>query len=157
MAIDFEKWNADFGGEDAVKALHDAEQNSGGDFTELPDGEYLCKLEKLELAESKAGKPMIKGMFRIVEGAHKKQCLFYNQVFCRNAAGSAFSIKKGLDFLRSLQIFDAAEVDFDGNYAKFNDLLLDMAEEAEDAGMQFGIRKSKDGEYTRLDVTEVYD
>ena len=157
MAIDFEKWNADFGGEEAVKALHDAEQNGGGDFTELPDGEYLCKLEKLELGESKKGQPMIKGMFRITEGEHKKQCLFYNQVFCRNAAGNAYSIKKGLDFLRSLQIFDDAEVDFDGNYAKFNDLLLDMAEEAEDAGLKFGILKSKDGEYTRLEVVEWYE
>lgn len=156
MAIDFNAWNEAFGGEEAVKALHDAEQNSG-DFSEVPDGEYLCKMEKLELAASKAGKPMIKGMFRIMEGEHKKQCLFYNQVFCRNAAGNAFSIKKGLEFLRSLQIFDDAEVDFNGNYAKFNDLLLDMAEEAEGADLKFGIMKSKDGEYTRLDVVEVYD
>lgn len=155
MAIDFDKWNEQFGGEEAVKALKEAAENGGGDFTELPDGNYLCKLEKLELGESKKGQPMIKGMFRIVGGSHKKQCLFYNQVFCRNASGNAFSIKKGLDFLRSLQIFDDSEVDFDGDYAKFNDLLLDMAEEAESEGMNFDIRKSKDGDFTRLEVIEV--
>ena len=119
MAIDFNAWNEQFGGEEAVKALKEAAENGGGEFTELPDGNYLCKIEKLELGESKKGQPMIKGMFRIIGGSHKKQCLFYNQVFCRNASGNAFSIKKGLDFLRSLQIFDDSEVDFDGDYAKF--------------------------------------
>ena len=153
MAIDFEKWNQDFGGEKAVKALEEAKKN---EYTEVPDGVYECALEKLELGESKTGQPMIKGMFRILQGEHKKQCLFYNQVFCRNAAGNAFSIKKGLDFLRSLQIFDDVEVDFNGDYADFNDLLLDMAEEAEASGIYFDIQKSTDGEYTRLSVSDVY-
>lgn len=147
MAIDFNKWNEQFGGAEAVKGLKDAAEN---DFSELPDGEYTCKLEKLELGESSNGKPMIKGMFRIVEGEHKKQCLFYNQVFCRSANGSAFSMHKGLEFLRSLQVFDESEIDFDGDYEDFNDLLLDIAEEAE--WMTFDIEKSKDGEYTRLEI-----
>ena len=63
---------------------------------------------------------------------------------------------KGLEFLRSLQIFDDSDVDFDGNYADFNDLLLDMAEEAESTGMTFDITTEKDGDYTRLEVVEVY-
>lgn len=154
MAVDFGKWNEQYGGEETRKALEDAAKN---EFTELPDGNYICKLEKLELAESQTGKPMIKGQFRVTEGAHKKQCIFYNQVFCRNANGNAFSIKKGLDFLRSLKIFDKAEVDFSGDYEEFNDLLLDMAEEAENNFMTFNLKKSKDGEYTRIECTEVYD
>lgn len=155
MAIDFSKWNEEFGGQKAVEDLKKAAENSG-DFEELPEDTYTCKLEKLELGESRKHQPMIKGMFRITEGAHKKQCLFYNQVFCRNESGNAFSMHKGLEFLRSLQIFDDSEVDFDGNYADFNDLLLDMAEEAERTGMYFDINKEKDGDYTRLEVVEVY-
>ena len=147
MAIDFNKWNEQFGGAEAVEDLKKASEN---DFSELPDGEYTCKLEKLELGESSNGKPMIKGMFRIVEGEYKKQCLFYNQVFCRSANGNAFSMHKGLEFLRSLQVFDESEIDFDGDYEEFNDLLLDIAEEAE--GMTFYVEKSKDGEYTRLEI-----
>ena len=147
MAIDFNKWNEQFGGAEAVEDLKKASEN---DFSELPDGEYTCKLEKLELGESSNGKPMIKGMFRIVEGEHKKQCLFYNQVFCRSANGNAFSMHKGLEFLRSMQVFDESEIDFDGDYEEFNDLLLDIAEEAE--GMTFYVEKAKDGEYTRLEI-----
>ncbi len=148
--MDFKRWNEEFGGAEAVKAAEEAAKN---EYSEVPDGvDYECKLEKLELGESKAGKPMIKGMFRIVSGEHKKQCLFYNQVFCRSANGSGFPIHNGLEFLRSLEIFDKEEVDFDGNYENFNDLLLDMAEAAEAESMIFYITKSHDGDYVRLEV-----
>lgn len=150
MAFDYEKWNKEFGGEEAVKALEEAKKNNQ-EYEEVPDGYYICKLEKLELGEAKtSGKPMIKGMFRILEGKHKKQCLFINQVFTRG-----FPQHKGLEFLRSLQVFDASEIDFNGDFKDFEDLLLDIAEESE--GMKFEIQKSMDGEYTRLDVTDVIE
>ena len=147
MAIDFKKWNEEFGGEEAVKALKDAKAN---EYTEVPDGKYTCKLEKLELGESKKGQPMVKGQFRILEGQYKKQCIFYNQVFTRG-----FPQHKALEFLRSLGVFDDSEIDFDGDFAAFNDLLLDIAEEAE-RSMKFGVQKSKDGEYTRIEITDLY-
>lgn len=145
MAMDFDKWNKEFGGAEAVKELEEAAKN---EFTELPDGTYRCMLEKLELGESKNGKPMVKGMFRIVEGSHTNQCLFYNQVFTRG-----FPQHKALEFLRSMQIFDESEIDFDGDFRDFDNLLMDMAEES--AGMDFEIEKSKDGEYTKLEVIDV--
>ena len=155
MAIDFNAWNEQFGGQQAIDDLKKAAENSG-DYPELPEGTYHCNLEKLELGESRKHQPMIKGMFRIIEGAHKKQCIFYNQVFCRSDSGSAFSMHKGLEFLRSLQVFDESEIDFDGDYEDFNDLLLDIAEEAERTGMSFDISTEKDGDFTRLEVVEVY-
>lgn len=147
MAVDFDKWNAEFGGDDAIKATKEAAAN---EFKDVPNGAYVCKLEKLELGESKAGKPMIKGMFRIVEGAYKKQCLFVNQVIT-----GGFPLHKGLEFLRSLNVFDDSEIDFDGNYRDFNDLLLDIAEEAE--GLTFAVKKSQDGDYSRIEVTDTYE
>lgn len=147
MAIDFAKWNAEFGGQQAVEDLKKAKAN---EYTEVPDGTYVCKLEKLELGESKKGQPMIKGMFRILQGQHKKQCLFVNQVFTRG-----FPQHKGLEFLRSLNVFDAAEIDFDGDFEAFADLLLDIAEEAEQ--LTFEVQKSQDGEYTRIEVLDSYE
>lgn len=144
MAIDFAKWNEDFGGEEAVKELNETREKAK-EFSEVPNGVYTCKLEKLELGESKSGKPMIKGMFRIIEGEHKKQCLFLNQVFTRG-----YPQHKGLEFLRSLAVFDDSEIDFDGDFENFNDLLLDIAEEAAD--MTFEVEKYTDGEYTQLEV-----
>lgn len=142
--MDFKKWNEQFGGQEAIDELK-AAQEKQKEFSEIPDGTYSCTLEKLELAESKAGKPMVKGMFRIVKGDHKKQCIFYNQVFTRG-----FPQHKALEFLRDLDVFEASEIDFDGDFEDFNDMLLDLAEEAE--GMVFEIKKSKDGEYTRIEV-----
>lgn len=147
MAFDFNKWNQQFGGEKALKELEDVKKN-GGSFEDLPDGDYICKLEKLELAESKKHQPMIKAMFRIVRGEHKKKCLFVNQVIA-----GGFPLHKGLEFLRSLEVFDDSEVDFDGDYSAFNDLIMDIAEEA--ANMVYTVKKSMDGEYTRIEVTGV--
>lgn len=153
MAIDFKKWNEDFGGAEALKSLEDAKNN---EYTEVPDGAYMCKLEKMELGESRTGKPMVKAMFRISEGKNKKQCLFYNGVMAANdPAKSGFCIHNVLEFLRSLNIFDDSEVDFDGDFEDFNELLLDMAEEAQ--LYTFEIDKSKDGEYTRLDVIDSFE
>lgn len=147
--VDFNKWNEEFGGQEAIDALKEAENN---EYKELPDGSYVCTLDKLELGESKKGQPMVKGQFRITEGEFKKQCIFYNQVFTRG-----FPMHKALEFLRSLQVFEDAEVDFDGDFADFNDLLLDIAEEAQDAGLKFEIEKAADGEYTRLTVADVFE
>lgn len=149
MAIDYNRWNEEFGGDEALKQLEEAKKNNG-QYQEVPDGTYNCSLEKLELCESKGGKPMIKAQFRIMEGEFKKQCLFNNQVFTRG-----FPQHKGMEFLRSLQIFDESEVDFDGNFKDLNDLLLDMAEEAESQQMRFRVSKTQDGEYSRIEVVDV--
>lgn len=149
MAVDFNKFNEEFGGAEALKALEEAKKN---EYKEVPDGLYECKLETLELGESKKHKPMIKATFRIMVGEFKKQCLFLNQVITQG-----FPMHKGLEFLRSLEVFDENEIDFNGDFEDFNNLLLDIAEEVERNKMSFGIKKTKDGDYTRLEVKEVYE
>lgn len=153
MGIDFKKWNEDFGGAEAVKAVKEAKEN---EFKELPNGTYDCKLEKLELGESNKGKPMVKAMFRILRGDYKKQCLFYNGVMvAKDPQYNGFMIHRVLEFLKSLQVLDESEIDFDGDFSDFNDLLLDIAEESE--GLTFEIEKSKDGDYSKLEVIDVYE
>lgn len=156
--IDYEKWNKEFGGAEAVEAVKKAKEN---EYQEVPNGKYDCALEKLELGENKDKKPMVKAMFRIVRGDYKKQCLFYNGVMAANDPEyNGFVIHNVLEFLRSLQVLDDSEIDFDGNFRDFDNLLMDIAEESE--GLTFEIEKSirtaKDGrEFTRLDITDVYE
>ena len=153
MAIDFKKWNKEFGGEEAIKAVEEAKSNS---YQDVPDGAYTCKLEKLELGESKTYKPMVKAMFRIMEGKYKKQCLFYNGVMAANdPSRSGYCIHNVLQFLRSLNVLDEADVDFNGDFEDFNDLLLDIAEEAEE--LKFEIDKFKDGDYARINCIDTYE
>ena len=153
MAIDYEKWNKEFGGAEAVEAVKKAKEN---EYQEVPNGTYDCALEKLELGESKNKKPMVKAMFRIVRGDHKKQCLFYNGVMAaNNPEYNGFVIHNVLEFLRSLQVLDDSEIDFDGNFRDFDNLLMDIAEESE--GLTFEVEKSTDGEYSRIKITDVYE
>ena len=155
MAIDFEKWNKEFGGEAAVAEIEKAKEN---DYAKLPEGTYICKLEKLELGESKAKKPMVKAMFRIAEGEYKKQCIFYNGVMvANNPEYNGLMKHRVLTFLRSLNVLDETEIDFDGNYAHFNDLLLDIAEAAEEDGLKFEVFTEDDGDYTRITVADVFE
>lgn len=155
MAIDFDKWNAEFGGEEAVKEVKKA-QEQANEYSELPEGTYTCKLEKLELGEAKSGKPMVKGTFTILEGQYKKWHIFYNGVMVANdRSKNGFMVHRVLEFLRSLQILEDVDVDFDGNYAHFNDLLLDMAEEAE--GLKFEVFTEKDGDFNKIKVTDVFE
>lgn len=157
MAIDFEKWNKEFGGEEAVKEIEKAKENAN-EYAELPEGSYICRLEKLELGESKQNKPMVKAQFRIAEGEHKKQCIFYNGVMvASNPEYNGFMKHKVLEFLRSLNVVDETEIDFDGNFAHFNDLLLDIVEIAEEEGLKFAVETTKDGEYTRIEVVDTYE
>lgn len=157
MAIDFDKWNQEFGGEAAVAEIEKAKE-SAGEYAELPEGTYVCKLEKLELGESKAHKPMVKAMFRIVEGEHKKQCIFYNGVMVANdPQWNGLMKHRVLEFLRSLNVLDDADIDFDGNYAHFNDLLLDIAEAAEEDHLKFEVFTEKDGDYNKITVTDTFE
>lgn len=151
MAIDYAKWNKEFGGEKAVEAVKHAKEN---EYREVPEGDYTCTLESLELGESKNKKPMVKAMFRIIRGEYKKQCLFYNGVMAANDPEyNGFVIHNVLEFLRSLQVFD--EIDFNGDFEEFDNLLMDIAEESE--GLTFEIEKTTDGDYSRLKVTDVYE
>lgn len=153
MGIDLKQWTRDFGGAEAVKSIEEAKKNV---YQEVPDGAYTCKLEKLELAESSTNKPMVKAMFRIVEGKYKKQCLFYNGVMAANdPSKSGFVIHNVLQFLRSLNVLDEADVDFNGDFEDFNDLLLDIAEESEE--LKFEIDKFKDGDYSRINCIDTYE
>lgn len=156
MAIDFSKWNKEFGGKKAIEDIKKAQENSG-DYPDLPEGKYVCKLEKLELGESRTHKPMVKGMFRIVEGKRKNSCIFYSGVMVANdPSKNGFMMHNVLRFLRSLNVYDDSEIDFDGNFKTFADLLLDIAEDSE--GMKFEVETKKDTSgFDRITVTNVFE
>ena len=69
----------------------------------------------------------------------------------KNPEHNGFVRHNTLEFLRDLQIFDEVDVDFDGNYEHFNDLIMDIAEESE--GMKWEIKKYKNNkDFTVLKV-----
>lgn len=129
--------------------VEEAKENGGGNYEEVPLGTYEVKIEKLELTKSKSDKPMVSVWFKIVEGDHKNQYIFMNQLVTE---GFQFTIVN--DFLNSLD--SGIDVYFD-SYKQYNDLILDI-HEAIDGKLEYLLNydENKKG-YKTFKIEEVYD
>ena len=150
MAIDFKKFNQQFPADKMKKDLKEAENNSGSN---LPDGEYTCKLEKMELGESSKGALMIKAQFRITKGDHKKQCIFKNCVLT-GTKNDGFMLHKANEFLESLD--SGIDVSFE-DWEQYNDLIMDIAEAIQDDDLTYLIVLDTDGKYQNMEIADIYD
>lgn len=150
MAIDFAKFNKAFPADKMKEELKEAKENSG---SQLPDGEYTCKLEKMELGESSKGALMIKAQFRITKGDHKKQCIFKNCVLT-GTKNDGFMLHKANEFLESLD--SGEEVVFE-DWEQYNDLILDIAEAIQDDGLTYVVQLTKNGQYQDFEIVDILD
>ena len=151
MAIDFKKFNKEFPAEEMKKQMKEAAENGGG--SNLPDGEYIAKLDKMELGESSKHALMIKAQFRIIEGEHKKQCIFKNQVLT-GTKNDGFMMVKAKEFLESLD--SGIDVVFE-DWEQFNDLVFDIAEAVQEDDLRFVIVLDTDGKYQNMEIADVME
>ena len=150
MAIDFKKFNEQFPADKMKKELKEAKENSG---STLPDGDYTCKLEKMELGESSKQQLMIKAQFRIIKGEHKKQCIFKNCVLT-GTKNDGFMLHKANEFLESLD--SGVDVTFE-DWEQYNDLILDIAEAVQDDGLTYVVGLDTDGKYQHMEIIDILD
>lgn len=150
MAIDFKKFQQQFPAEEMTKQVKEAKENGG---SKIPDGEYRCKVEKMELKESKKGFPMCAIQFCITAGEHKKQCLFYNRVLA-GTKNDGFMIKGCNDFLESLDSGETVEFK---NWEQYNDLILDIFEAITADKLEYIIEVENDGNFANLTVVDIID
>lgn len=150
MGIDFKKFNQQFPADKMKQDIKEAKENGGSN---LPDGEYTCKLEKMELGESSKQQLMIKAMFRIVKGDHKKQCIFKNCVLT-GTKNDGFMMVKANEFLDSLD--SGVGVGFE-SWEQYNDLILDIAEAVQEDGLQYVIKLTTDGKYQNMEIIDILD
>lgn len=150
MAIDFKKFNQQYPADKMKQELKEAKENGGAT---LPDGEYTCKLEKMELGESSKGALMIKAMFRITKGDHKKQCIFKNCVLT-GTKNDGFMMVKANEFLDSLD--SGEEITFE-DWEQYNDLILDVAEAVQEDGLQYVVKLTKNGQYQDFEIIDILD
>lgn len=129
----------------------------------LPEGTYKVKVEKIELKETgpnskNPGMPMGKIQFRIVEGEHKKKCLFYNKVlvgYDKEGKLNSLGLKIFDDFLNSLEpTFDVSFSDTNG-FDDYADLLLDVAEDVET--LTYDIDLTYNGDFPNFEILKVYE
>ena len=139
------------------KDADEIKKNGGtGDYPEVPEGEYRVKLEKLELGSTslaKGSRPMLRAMFRIVEGKYKKQCLFFNRVLygTKNDANMIASAEGWLESLEPSE--DVGDIVFE-SYSQFAELILDIGEDV--AELEYDVSYTPD-EFNPISIEEVYE
>lgn len=114
----FEKFNSMVDVEGLKQDVAKAAESSGGDFVEVPHGDYEVKVVKIELGQSKKELPMAKVWFEILTGDFKGQKIFMNQMLT-----SGFGVHKMNEFLDSLET--GIDVVFE-NYQQYADLFAQI-------------------------------
>lgn len=147
MANIFDKWNKNINTKELAEQVKEAAKNNQ-EFDDVPFGEYVVKIEKMELKESKKGDPMFTAWFKVIEGEQKDRLIFMNQLVVQ-----PFQIHIVNEFLRDLDT--TVEIDF-VDYAQWNDTILDVHEEAESLEFLLNYYETKKG-YSAFEIKEVYD
>lgn len=145
----FDKWNEQIDGEKLAEQVKEVAANGSGEYKEVPHGTYDVKVEKMELKESKTGAPMVFIQFRILDGEFKNSCLFLNQVVVQ-----PFQIHIANEFLNSMDT--GINVDFDGNYIHYNDMILDVFEAIDKEKLEFSLSYTESKGYPRYRIKEVF-
>ena len=152
--MDFSKFDKEVDLDQLKKDADEIVKNGGtGDYPEIEAGTYHGKFEKLEIAETKDGRPMLKAMFRITQDPHKKQCLFMNRVLY-GTKNDANMIASSVGWLNSLEPSeDVGDVEF-VSFSQFNDLVLDIAEDISE--LEYDVEYDPDA-FNTISVSAVYD
>ena len=147
MAIDFSKFDKKVDLEGLKADIKEAEEN-GGDFKEVPHGNYEVKIQKLELGESKKGDPMFICWMKILSGEYKGSLIFMNQVVTQG-----FQIHIVDDFLRSLD--SGVEIGFE-SYGQYADMIMDVAE-AIDGNLEYAVEYGENKGFNTFKITDVFE
>ena len=90
---------------------------------------------------------MVAIQFRILDGEFKNSCLFFNQVVVQ-----PFQIHIANEFLNSMDT--GINVEFDGNYAHYNDMILDVFEAIDKEKLEFCLSYTVSKGYPRYRIKE---
>lgn len=174
MAIDFSALDKKVNFSELNAQIKEAEENGDtGNYPELPKGEYIVRIENMKIGETKDGRPMLKVMARVQEAVSeddaenknddaiaffenykgkKKPCIFMNRVlYGTNNDGNM--IASAVGWLNSLEPQDTTAV-FE-SYSQFNDCVLDIFEEIEDA-VEYHVIYDPDA-FNSISIVAAYD
>ena len=148
----FDKWDKKVDSKALSDDVQEVEKNGGfGEYEEVPTGKYEVNIEKMEIKETKNGDPMFSCWMRILAGEFENKLLFYNQVITKG-----FQIALVNKFLRSLET--GIDVDSFVGYREYNNLIMDIHEAIDDAGLEYMIEYSKNKkDYPIYTIKEVFE
>lgn len=152
--MDFSQFDKQIDLDQLKKDTDEIKKNGGaGNFPEIPAGEYMTKVEKLELGATKDGRPMLKAMFRIIDGEYKKSCLFFNRVLF-GTKNDANMIAGAMTWLESLEPSEeVGPIVFNG-YSDLAELVMDIAEDISE--LQYNVEYDPD-DFNSISIAEVFE
>lgn len=124
-----------------------AERNT--ERVEVPDGQYECKVEKIEMKEPKTGKPMLSVWFRIIAGDFKNSILFMNQTI-----HTGFGLHTAKKMLSDMDT--GMPVDFQ-SFAQFAGLIDSVKEAIETQKLEYAVKyTTTKNDFKSFEITEVF-
>lgn len=126
MAIDFSAFDGKIDLNALQKEVQEAPDN---DFADVPDGEYIVSIEKMEIKLTKNNdKLMFSVQCKIKEGDQENRMIFFNRVISGNSSAKwtdGQAIKSVCTWVNKLLAEDEEPVSFI-NYQDFADQILDV-------------------------------
>ena len=157
--MDFSKFDEQINSEQLAKDIEAAAQNNA-EYDQVPKGTYIVRVDKLEIGETGpnskggAGRPMLKGQFRIQEGECKNQCVFINRVLF-GTKNDASMIASAVGFLNKLEPSEEVGPVTFVNYSQFADLVLDIMEDI-DGVLEYEIDYDPDA-FNSVSIKDVFE
>lgn len=152
MAVDFSKFDDAVNTEELQKEVEAAQE-----FADVPDGEYIVSIEKMEIKLTKAGdKLMFAVQMKIKEDEQKGRNIFFNRVVGGNKNSDKWNdgkaIKSVITWLEKLETETMPEFI---NYADFAECILDIFQEVQgsiEVEVDYAAKK-----FNPVTINEVYD
>jgi hypothetical protein len=153
MANIFDKWDKEIDTVGLAKDSKEAAENGGGEFKEVPHGDYEVAIQQMELKASKKGDPMVSIWFKIVsEGEFKGNLLFFNQVVTQ---GFQVHIVNEMPRMMVSEMEDAPVIEF-VSYKQYANLIMDIFEAVnENFEYALSYKKGKK-DFSTYEITEVF-
>lgn len=155
--FDFSAFDKKINPEQFKKDLDNAKANSTDDYPEVPKGEYTVKIERMEIRPTKTGEPMFSAMCRIIEGEHKKQCVFFNRKIYGNKESDKWNDAKAVQTVIGwLDKLETETIPEFKSYSQFNECVLDIFDECEEYKLELKIDYDPD-RFNPIKILEVYE
>jgi hypothetical protein len=152
MANIFDKWDKEIDTEGLANDVKEAAENGGGDFKEVPHGDYEVEINQMELKASKKGDPMVSIWFKIVDGDYKGSLIFFNQVITQG-----FQVHIVNEMLRMMvsEMEDAPVIEFK-SYKQYGNLIMDIFEAVSD-NFEYALSYKKGKkDFSTYEIKEVF-
>ena len=151
----FDEFNKKVNKADIKKQIEDNKNNAPSH--EVPEGEYMCKIDKMQLGKSKDGRPMFKMQLRITDGPEKKHCLFVNKVLY-GTKNDGWMMEQVDDMLTLIagEPFGLIDIECDEGFDRLAEGILELFQDVQ-GEILLKVNYEIVNDYGNVTIVDVYD